>query len=305
MKKRMAMFLVLVMALSLTTGFVPSLAKKTVKRSCEVLNGSFRILPKSETIGVKYKVKVVNTKKVSAKKIKPAYGGGVKVTGKKTGTTKVKVITDKKTYVYTVKVLDAVATEEKAKAALDKKLLKLTDATKTAFADLNGDAITDLFVDGDLYAYNYYSGKIRKRSTGIVKTALDSLYVSKKTSQIYMEAASGSALSVIEPDAEEEEIDYYTGDEIGIFYKFADFSRSMSSFLEADEVVSILRYAHPEAFVYEEDYLKGGDFFCFHDSHYDQDDYWYEYFSADQIPEKVAKRMPDKVQIPLVEPTVG
>ena len=103
-----------------------------------------------------------------------------------------------------------------------------------------------------------------------------------------------------DPEEEEEEEDIYIGARVGIFFVFEKLTSRDNAFWKNAETTSIVRYAHPEMFVPPDEYVEGKDYYCSNDPHYDQDDYWYEPFTADKIIEKVDERMPDKVQIPLV-----
>ena len=301
---------------------------KTVKRTCTVVVGGTRLLSNSDMLVESYTVKVAKKSILTAKKNKKDVGAifnpnndyhysGVIVTGKKAGKTKVTLKTKKTKYVYTVTVLGKKKVQNAAKKALAsavKKAKAKTDS-KWVYTDLNGDGIADLFDNGVMISYNYTKKKTITRETGINVNAIRSISVSKKNKTMYIDAVSGSAIYA-EPeddefpeedenvypeddpedpddpddpdDPEEEEVDPYTGDDVGVFFTFNE-----ENIFQIHHTFSLICYDHPEFFVTEEKYMSGGPFYCIGDSSFDQDDLWYESYTEADLKGLFAKTMPD------------
>ncbi len=182
---------------------------KTYKKTCHVLVGTMRCLPDSDLMSLtkKSKVTVANkkilkyVKKVDSNfKLLNAYSdsatvSGVFVKGKKKGKTKVTVKVGKSKYVYTVTVHAKKQVKTDSGKALKKKLKELGKTTSDPYvfyADLSGDGIDDLFVDGTMYGYNYGKKIVEEVETGLIMDAVDAIYVSKKNRIIYFDTTTAS-----------------------------------------------------------------------------------------------------------------
>ncbi|MBO4395818.1 MAG: hypothetical protein J5819_05675 [Eubacterium sp.] len=289
----LAFLLAMALALSLAGVKMPARALMP-NETVLVFEGETVSVP-APSIPFKATVKIKNKKIAKAKKKKKF----VAVTGIKAGKTKMivkmgKRKEDKVTYI--IKVFNKQEVEKKAEEKLNLKAKSLGTVGKYAMTDLNYDGITDMFADGDLYAYDYSTDKVIRRKTGIDATALDRLFMSKKKHMLCMEAATGTAVSLLKPDEEEpDDTDYYSGKFVRLFYEFSEYD-----YFDGSCDYGILRYDHPEQFVDKKHYTAGTDYYCFYDSTYDQDDYWYEWFTEDEIETHVNQMVPDAEEVSLM-----
>ncbi len=322
MNKRVFKAFLVAFALVVTFSFINVNAnakvKKVTRNQC-VLKGASIILTKSNGYA-NYTIAIKNKGKIKVKKIKNYNGGGVKVTGKKVGKATVTLKTKKKHYVYNINILDIASTDALAREQLEYKKSTLANVKSYAFADFNGDGVTDLYADGFLYAYNYKTGSIKTVELDIIPANVSRIFVSKKKKTAYFEASKdGYVRQIIYDDDEdygdeapvdegdvavdeedEEEFDYYRGDVYGVFCIFDEDFGHLDTFFNCETNCSIYKYTYPQEFVPKKEYKEGTDYYCFHDEYYDQDDYWYEPFTFDGIEANVDKHMPGKKEVQLV-----
>ncbi len=287
-KKCLSVAAVTAVALSVTLGG-PAIKSRALlpDETVVVFEGETVKVP-APSIPFKAKVKIADKKIARVKKKKKS----VEVTGVKAGKTKMTVKMGKDRIVYKVKVYNKNEVQKKAGSKLDLKARSLGTINKYAMTDLNGDGITDMFADGDLYAYDYQNNDVVMVKTEIDASALDKLFISEKEHVLYMEAATGAAV-MIKGDPNKKK-DYYSGKFTGLFFEFDTYE-----YFDGDCGKGFIQYFHPELFVDKKDYVEGTDYYCYYDSSYDQDDYWYEWFTKEQIPERLQKLIPDAVEIPL------
>lgn len=281
------------------SGQVSSAKKKVVKNTYVVLQSQ------SKHIGHSYKNRIINSnpKKIKIKKNKQE---GIFVTAKKPGKAKLKVITKKTKYIYTIKVLSIDDIEKTATKKLNEKLSKLGISSGYVLADLNGDKVTDLYANGCCYAYNYFNKKLIKITLDVCPENIESIRISQEKRMIYLEAAPGTAARTTEapsvltpPTTKDDDFDPYYGTPIGVFYGFDDTTYYDDGFFLVNRDYSIQKYTFPQYFVDSKIFVEGTDYYFFNDVNYDQDDYWYEPFTKEDIEKKIDSLMPDSILFPV------
>ncbi|MEE3467190.1 MAG: hypothetical protein VZQ83_01995 [Eubacterium sp.] len=347
---------------------------KTYKSTCHVVVGSMKMIPDTDMIGTTKRTVTIKNKKIVKQVKKPVSNltylnphsdyvslYGVYVTGKKAGKTKVTVKTGKSTkYVCTVTVHKKKTVKTAAKKALNKTLQELgktTDDKFVFFADLNGDGIDDLFVNGTMYGYNYETKQVDEAETGINMEVVDKIVVSKKNRIVYFDTTTASKAEEAgtkvayyvddmevpddtdtpddpetpdepattdepqtpdepvatddpqtpddpadaedpvdpeDPDEEEDmddEEDAYSGYHRGLFVTFAP-----GEIFSTQSFIKVYKYKVPKEFVSKIDQTK--EYFYFNDSSYDQDDLYYEPYTAAQLKKRINNKiLPDDKQI--------
>lgn len=186
--------------------------------------------------------------------------------------------------------------KKESKKALRATLASLKSTKKSAYVDLTGDEVKDLFVKGAIYTYNYKKKTVKKIYLSDGETPLNKikgLYISKKKKRIYVTIGS----------YELEGRNQYTYYLRGCFFKMKDIRKATKSdegdYFLARELYYVALVNEPEHFVSKKKYKSGADYFKIDYSWNDQDDAWYNLYTSKQLNKKIKKMMPGKKKIKL------
>lgn len=255
---------------------------KTVKKFIVVMEGATRELSDYEEAGEK--IKVGNKKIATFMKNKPYSGvsrenNGVYLTllkGVKAGKTTITITRKKERVVYKVTVYSKKSIQEKAKKALSAYKKKYEKLETFAYVDFNGDGVKEIYHAGAFTYYNYAMKKVVTKNLSMKKAS--TLYISPKKKLMFEVLKSPIEIK----DNRMSRTVY------GKFYYFNE----EKVFHPYDSGVAVSKYKYPQDYVPAKDYIKGKKYFFIDDSHYDQDDYWYEPFTKESVTTFIKKKMP-------------
>lgn len=270
---------------------------KTVKKDIVVMEGATRLLT-HDTYHATYKVSNKNTATVIRDRLSSystvasrddSYEYGFLIKGKKAGITKITVTTPTKQYIYNVTVVSKKSVQKAAKKALTTYADTLKETKQCAYMDFNGDGVKELYHDGYFSYYNYVLKKVVTKPYSSDKsiTQLASLLVAPKSHLMF--AIPAKELLIGDPDP-----DYaiYSG---SLYGRFAFFNEEKVFDLLSRNVY-FLKYQFPEEFI-RDNYVEGTDYYCLQVTGYDQDDYWYEAYTKEEMDKKIAVLLPDAINV--------
>ena len=192
---------------------------------------------------------------------------------------------------------DVKTIKKESKKELKKVLATLTNTKKSAYVDLTGDGVKDLFVKGTIYTYDYKNKIVKK----VILSAdeenpinkIKTLYVSKKKKRIYVTSGDDELHG-------SEGYSYYLK---GCFFKMKDVRKATKSeendYYVAREMYYVGLMKEPKKFIPKKQYKKGKKYYILNYSWNDQDDAWYDPYTTKQLKKKIKKMMPGKKKIKL------
>ena len=274
---------------------------KRVKKTFVVMEGATREL--TSIADQETKISVTKKKVASATadeesgysrvsyKAGDGYGYGVLVKGKKTGTTKVTVRNGSEKTIYTVKTISKSGVKKTSKKLLKKYAASLKKTKQCAYYDFNGDGIKDLYHDGKFTYYNYATKKVVTKKAPL--TSIKELYVSAENHLMFAIPREETALGEKLTNGNYEAYLY------GKFFLMNQ--GKVFDFLSND--VEYRRYGEPKEYV-GANYVEGTEYYFLGDSGYDQDDYWYEPFTKEEMDKKLGELMPKMKQVKMTKKPV-
>lgn len=300
MKKCKLWIITLILSfLTCSTSIITVYAKnlKTEKKEIVVMEGATRLLMNAPN-RVTYKINDKRTATVLKDKIasfstvawrSDEYEYGLLLKGKKAGKTTITVTTSSKKYIYTVTVISKKSVQDASKKALTKHANTLKNTKQCAYMDFNGDGIKELYHDGNFSYYNYVLKKVVTKPYISDKsiTQVSSLLVDTKSHIMF--AIPKEERFIGDPDPN---YAMYSG---YIYGSFAFFNEE-KVFDILSKHVHFLRYQQPEEFLGDR-YEEGTDYYCLEVPSYDQDDYWYEAYTKEEMDQKLDEFLPNAVQV--------
>ena len=187
--------------------------------------------------------------------------------------------------------------KKESKEALKKTLASLKNTKKSAYLDLTGDGVKDLFVKGTIYSYNYKDKNVRKIILSADETnpikKINKLYVSKKKKRIFVTTSDKKSKG-------RDEYSYYLK---GCLFKMKEindaFERDDGAYYIARDFYYVGLMKKPKVFVPKNKYKKGKKYYILNYSWNDQDDAWYNWYTSKKIKKKIKKILPGKKRIKL------
>ena len=274
---------------------------KTVKKTFVVMEGAAReltpIADQNTKVSVakkKVAAATVNEESAYSKvsyKAGEGYAYGVLVRGKKSGTTKVAVRNGNEKNIYTVKTISKSGVKKTSKRMLKKYAAGMKKTKQSAYYDFNGDGVKELYHDGKFTYYNYATGKVVTKKAPL--TSIKELYVSAENHLLF--ALPSKEITMGEK--------LFNGNyEAYLYGKFFMMNQAkVFDFLGND--VEYRRYGDPKQYV-GDNYVEGTEYYYLGDSGYDQDDYWYEPFTKEEMDKKLGELMPKMKQVKMTKKPV-
>ena len=185
--------------------------------------------------------------------------------------------------------------KKQSKIALREVLSYQKNTKKSAYVDLTGDGVKDLFIKGTVYTYNYKLKSVRKiqlmYDNRVQLKKFSKMYISKKKKRIYFKMKDSKCYGE----------DHYTKYYYGLIYKMNDIRKAYNEdgVYTAFENRYIAREKEPEYFVPKKKYKKGADYYIINYSWNDQDDAWYSPYRFKKIKKYIKKKLPGKKKVKL------